>query len=208
VVRPQSELLRFVIGPGDRLVPDISRRLPGRGLWLTAQRDIVAAAAAKRLFARAARASVVVEDGLVERVEALLAQRCCDLIGLARRAGEAVPGFDKVRGALVSGKAALLLAAADGAAGGRDKLKALAPGLPLIELLSAAELGAAFGREHVVHAALRPGRLATALRLEAVRLAGLRPQAPGGPETGRGAPERDDGNERAGRGRSPPAHGE
>ena len=173
-VRPKAELLRFVVGPEGRIVPDIAGKLPGRGLWLTARRDIVAAAVTKRLFARAARQPVIVDDDLAERVEALLAERCRDQIGLARRAGQAVMGFAKVEAALAQGKAAVLLAAADGAADGRMKLRALAPGLPLVEQLSGAELGAAFGREHVVHAALAPGRIAQALIAAAARLAGFR----------------------------------
>jgi hypothetical protein len=155
-------------------VPDVAGKLPGRGLWLTAERDIVAQAVTKRLFARAARQPVIVDDDLAERVEALVAARCCDQIGLARRAGQAVAGFAKVEAALAGGRVAVLLAASDGAANGREKLRALAPELPLVEQLTAAELGAAFAREHVVHAALAPGRLAEALIAEAARLKGFR----------------------------------
>ncbi|HYM03313.1 MAG TPA: RNA-binding protein [Stellaceae bacterium] len=176
-VRPKSELLRLVVAPDGRVVPDVAGRLPGRGLWLSARRDIVAAAVAKRLFARAARQPVTVEDGLADRVEALLAQRCRDDIGLARRAGRAVMGFTKVHAALAAGKVGVLLAAGDGAADGRGKLRALAPKLPLVDRLTSAELGAAFGREHVVHAAVAPGRLARALLADAERLAGFRPGA-------------------------------
>lgn len=172
-------MLRFVVAPDGRLVPDIAAKLPGRGLWLTARRDIVALAVTKRLFARAARQPVLVDDDLAERVEALLAERCRDQIGLARRAGQAVMGFAKVEAALAQRRAALLLAAADGAVDGRAKLRALAPGLPLVEQLSGAELGAAFGREHAVHAALMRGPLAAALAADAARLAGFR----GGTET-------------------------
>jgi predicted RNA-binding protein YlxR (DUF448 family) len=175
-VRPKAELLRFVVAPDGRLTPDMAGRLPGRGLWLTARRDIVTAAVTKRLFARAARQPVIVDDDLADRVEALLAQRCRDHIGLARRAGQAVMGFAKVQAALMAGKAAVLLAASDGAADGRGKLAALAPGLPLVDRLTSAELAAAFGREHVVHAALAPGRLAEALLVDAARLGGFRPR--------------------------------
>jgi uncharacterized protein len=175
--RAKAELLRFVVAPDDKLVADVAGRLPGRGLWLTARRDIVAAAVTKRLFARAARQAVIIEDGLADRVEALLAQRCRDHIGLARRAGQAVMGFVKVQAALTAGKVGVLVAAVDGAADGRGKLKAAAPGLPLVECLTAAELGAAFGREHVVHAALAAGRLAAMLVADATRLAGFRPRA-------------------------------
>jgi predicted RNA-binding protein YlxR (DUF448 family)/ribosomal protein L30E len=168
------ELLRFVVAPDDSIVPDMAGRLPGRGLWLTARRDIVGAAVTKRLFARAARRPVIVDDGLADRVEILLAKRCLDRIGLARRAGRVVMGFAKVQAALEAGKVAVLVAATDGAADGRDKLKALAPGLPLAECLTSAELGAAFGREHVVHAALFPGRLAEAFLADTARLGGFR----------------------------------
>lgn len=154
-------------------------RLPGRGLWLTARRDILATAVTKRLFARAARQPVIVDDDLADRVETLLAQRCRDHIGLARRAGQVVMGFAKVRDALAARRVAVLVAAADGAADGRGKLKALAPGLPLVDCLTSAELGAAFGREHVVHAALAPGRLAEALVAETARLGGFRPKIVG-----------------------------
>ena len=167
-------LLRFVVGPDGRLVPDVAGKLPGRGLWLTARRDIVATAIAKRHFARAARQAVAVDDDLADRIEALLAARCRDEVALARRAGQAVMGFAQVEAVLGKGRAAVLIAASDGAADGRAKLRALATALPVVEQLTGAELGAAFGREHVVHAALAPGRLATALVANAARLAGFR----------------------------------
>lgn len=177
-MRPKAELIRFVVAPDGKLVPDLAGRLPGRGLWLSARRDIVAAAVTKRLFARAARRAVLVDVDLADRLEALLAGRCRDDIGLARRAGQAVAGFAKVEAALADGRVAVLVAASDGAADGRGKLKALAPDLPRVEALTGAELAAAFGREHVVHAALAPGRLAEALLADAARLAGFRAAAP------------------------------
>ena len=179
-LRPKAELIRFVVSPEGRVVPDLAGRLPGRGLWLTARRDIVAEAAAKRAFARAARRPVLVEDALADRLETLLVERCRDLIGLARRAGEVQMGFVKVEKLLASGGAGLLLGAADGAADGKAKLRALAPTVPERAGLSAAELGAAFGREHVVHAALRKGKLAEALAIELGRLKGFRAAATGG----------------------------
>jgi hypothetical protein len=173
-VRAKPELIRFVVGPDGRIHPDVAERLPGRGLWTLARRDIVARAVKKRLFGRAARAAVGVDEDLDRRVEALLARRAIDLIGLARRAGLAACGFVKVEAVLNNGKAAVLIAACDGSADGRGKLRARAPGLPLVEALTSAELGAAFGRESAVHAVLRPGPLAEAFLAVAGRLAGFR----------------------------------
>jgi hypothetical protein len=162
------------VAPDGAVVPDVAARLPGRGLWLTPARDIVAAAVAKRAFSRAAKAPVTAADDLPDRVEALLARRCGELIGLARRSGHAIGGFEKVREALRAGRVGVLVAAADGAAEGREKLAALGPGLRVVDILTAAELGAAFGREHIVHAALAAGRLADDFAATAGKLAGFR----------------------------------
>jgi predicted RNA-binding protein YlxR (DUF448 family) len=165
------------VGPDGAIVPDIEARLPGRGLWLTPRRDIVERAVAKRLFARAARRPVATPPELADRVESLLARRCCDALGLARRAGLAVAGFDRVGEKLRRGGAALLLFALDGAAAGHRKLAALGRDLPVARVLTAAELGAAFGHERIVHVAVAGGTLCQRLRLDLSRLAGLRAAA-------------------------------
>jgi uncharacterized protein len=172
-VLPKELLVRFVVGPAADVVPDIAGKLPGRGLWVKAERAALANAVAKNLFAKAARTSVIVPADLVDRTVGLLLHRCLDLIGLARRAGQAVCGFEKVRDALRSGRVGIVLAAADGAADGRGKLEALAGELPILAQFTVAELSAALGRENVVHAALAPGRLAERLIVDAARLAGL-----------------------------------
>jgi uncharacterized protein len=166
--------LRFVVGPGGEIVPDVAASLPGRGLWLTPRRDALERAVAKRLFARAARRPVVLPSGLADRVEALLVQRCCDAIGLARRSGIAVAGFQKVGEAVRAGKVALLLSALDGAEGSRNKIRALGRGLPLVTVLTSAEMGGVFGRDHVVHVALGGGRLSRRLLADAEKVAGFR----------------------------------
>jgi uncharacterized protein len=181
-VRDRATLLRLVVGPDGAVVPDIEARLPGRGLWLTPRRDIVERALAKRMFARAARRPVAAPPELADRIEALLARRCSELLGLARRAGCAVAGFDRVGEAVRRGRAELLLAALDGAEGGRRKLAALGRNVPTASVLTAAELGAAFGRERIVHAAVGgsgsgDGALARRLAVELSRLAGMRPAA-------------------------------
>lgn len=144
---------------------------------MTPRRDIVNRAVAKRLFARAARQSIAVPDEFADRVEAVLVQRSIDAIGLARRAGLAVAGFEKVREAARAGKTALLLVALDAAEGGRGKIRALAHGLPLATVLSAAEMGTAFGRDHVVNASLGPGPLCRRFIADAEKLAGFRLEA-------------------------------
>ena len=160
--------------PDGAIVPDIEARLPGRGLWLTARRDIVERAVAKRAFARAARRPVVAGPELADRVESLLARRCIDALGLARRAGLAVAGFDRVSDALRRGRVGLLVVASDGAPGGARRLAVPGRDLAAIGVLTAAELGAAFGRERIVHAAVAGGPLCDRLRLDLSRLAGLR----------------------------------
>jgi predicted RNA-binding protein YlxR (DUF448 family)/ribosomal protein L30E len=173
-VRPKEDMLRFVVGPENDLVPDLEGRLPGRGLWLSADRDVVNTACAGNHFAKAARRQVTVPDDLFERVDSLLARRCLDLIGLARRAGDVAVGFEKVRARLAKGGVAIVLAARDGADGGRDKVRALAPRVPVIDLFTAAELGAVMGRPHAVHVVVDEGGLAKSLLRQAKRLAALR----------------------------------
>lgn len=174
VARPPGELLRFVVDQDRRLIPDITGRLPGRGIWLSADRDSVERAHTRKLFDRAARQALGVDAGLANLIESLLARRCVELIGLARRAGQAVAGFEKVRAELSKGRAGLLLTAADGATGGRRKLRSLAPELPVVRGLLAGELGRAFGREKVVHGVVAQGALARKIGCEAGRLEGFR----------------------------------
>jgi len=170
----RSKLLRFVVGPNGELVADVASRLPGRGLWLTPRRDILESAVARRLFARSAHRAIIAPAGLADRVEALLVQRCMDAIGLGRRAGIAFAGFEKVCEALRTGEATLLVLALDGAEGGRRKIRSLGRGLPIAIVLTAAEMGAIFGRDHVVNIAIGDGRLSSRLMTVAQKIAGFR----------------------------------
>ncbi len=174
VASDRDGMIRFVVDPSGVVLPDVDERLPGRGIWLSAGRDVVNKAVEKRLFGRAARRSVTVLDGLADRIEALLTRRFYDGLGLARRAGLIVMGFDQVQAVLAGSGAAVLLAAADGAEDGRRKLRHLVPDLPLITAGPGGDLGAALGREHLVHAALLPGKLAARTVRDAKRLAGFR----------------------------------
>ncbi|MFH1805805.1 MAG: RNA-binding protein [Pseudomonadota bacterium] len=172
-VRAKEDLLRVVIGPDDTVVPDLEERLPGRGLWLCPSRDVVNTACAKNAFARAARQKVVVDPALADRIELLLVRKCIDLLSLARRAGQAVAGYEKVRARIDEG-AVMILAARDGAADGKGKIAAKAYDLPVFSVLDAAEIGMAFGRDHAVHVAVSPGGLAERLGRSLQRLEGFR----------------------------------
>jgi hypothetical protein len=174
VSRPKDELIRFVVGPDGAIVPDLDDKLPGRGLYVASERAAIELAVKKKGFARAARRPVSVPDDLADRLEQLMATRCRQLLGLARRAGQAVAGHDRVADLVKTGRAALLLQAADGAAGGRAKLAAKAHDIPELAVLSAAELAEPFGRDHIVHVALSPGGLARRLQTDLARLKGLR----------------------------------
>jgi predicted RNA-binding protein YlxR (DUF448 family) len=173
-------MIRFAISPDGVVAPDLAANLPGRGLWLSARREVLAEAVARDRFSRAARAKVRAEASLVDEVGAQLVERCLDLLGLARRAGRLVAGFEKVRGVIGGGEAAVIIAARDGAADGREKISRLAEGLPIVALFSVQELSLALGRENVVHAALTSGGLSDRFLSETVRLAGFRD--PAGPE--------------------------
>jgi predicted RNA-binding protein YlxR (DUF448 family)/ribosomal protein L30E len=179
-VHPKEELIRFIGAPDGTVVPDLAGRLPGRGLWLSPRRDVVAKACARNLFARAAKTSLRVPDDLVERVDRLLARRCLELVGLAKRSGAVVSGHEQVASWLATGRAAMLLAAVDAAEEGRRKLRALAhaqgSGVPIVELFTAEELGRALGHDARVHVAVAPGGFAVRLAKEVARLASLRGQ--------------------------------
>lgn len=172
-VRPRRGLIRFVVGPDGLIVPDLAEKLPGRGIWVAADRAAIEKAAAKGLFARAARAQVKVPDGLADLVEAGVARRVVELIGLARKSGKAVAGFEKVKGWLAEGRAKVLLQASDGSERGKGKLWTPTGGR-WFGCLTASELGLSFGRDHVIHSALALGGLTDKVIVEAGRLTGLR----------------------------------
>jgi hypothetical protein len=176
---PESQLIRFVADPEGRIVPDVAAVLPGRGIWVSASREMLERAIAKKLFARAAKAQVTATADLADRTEAQLVARICGDLGMARRSGAIMLGFDNVARALGGNPPpAVLVEAADGAADGRRKLAgtAAARGLKpvLVDVLTNAELSLALGRENVIHAALKPGRLAERLVFQAGRLEGFR----------------------------------
>lgn len=181
-VMAEEQLIRFVVGPDDTVTPDLARKLPGRGLWVAADRASVETAAKKNLFARAAKAKVSAGADLAAQVEFLLKRRLLAGLGLARKAGETTSGFEKVSQAITSQKAAWLVEASDGAADGRRKLWALARKQPkppgLIGVFTAAELGLALGLENVIHTAFLAGRAADRWAQDVHRLSGFCPLLP------------------------------
>ena len=178
-ILPKSQLLRFAISPDGDVVVDINQRLPGRGIWLCPKRDVVNTAIGKKLFSRAAKRQVQVPADLVDRIEALLVVRCLSTLGMARRAGKAIAGHEKVRAEVIAGRAGVLLVASDGAADGVDRMRALATGLPVVDLLDSEELGSVFGRDATVHGVISPGGLAKSLVEQAGFLAGFRKDTTG-----------------------------
>lgn len=181
-------MIRFVVGPGGALVPDLAARLPGRGIWLSARRDVIETARTRGAFAKAARGPVTVPSDLLSGLQAALLQRIGEHLGLARRAGQAVAGFSKAREWLEKGTAALVVQAADGSP--EERARFLGPWTgPVVAPLDGTTLGAVFGRDHVVHVAVAAGRLAERIAAEAERLDGLLQSGParlGGEATGAG----------------------
>jgi len=147
-----ERMIRFVVGPQGDVVPDLARRLPGRGMWVRAERAAVERAVAKNLFAKSAKAAVRPAADLPERVARLLLERALSDLGRARRAGRAVAGFVKVEQMVGRQRAGLLVIAEEADGDGLAKLRA--SDLPIARLGDAAALGGIFGREQTVYAAV------------------------------------------------------
>lgn len=178
-VMEESRLIRFVAAPDGTVVPDVAAKLPGRGLWVEARGGAIADAVARKLFSRAARQDLRPAADLAARAEQALVQRMLGDLGLARRAGQVILGFDMVLRALEgAAPPKILLEARDGAPDGKRKLFAaayrLGRAVGVIECLTSAELGLALGRGNVIHAAIQSGGLADRLVFDAERLAGFR----------------------------------
>jgi predicted RNA-binding protein YlxR (DUF448 family) len=181
-VMPEERLIRFVADPAGTVVPDLACKLPGRGVWVAADRASVDTAARKGLFSRAAKAKLTAAPDLADQVDRLLAGRVLNALGLAKRAGQLISGFEKVAAALGAGKVAWLVEASDGAADGRRKILSAARKSPrapqLIGTWSASELGLALGGENVIHTAFLAGRGADRWTFDVLRLSGFRPLLP------------------------------
>jgi predicted RNA-binding protein YlxR (DUF448 family) len=183
-VQPKRGLIRFAVSPDGVVVPDVLEKLPGRGIWVAADRAALETAMKKGLFARAAKQAVIVPETLVADVETLLVRRLIDGVSMARKAGRAIAGYEKVRDWLGKEDVRILFQASDGSERGKSKLHAPGGRGSYFEVLTASELGLSFGRERVIHAALGFGGLTERIREDAIRLSGVR-EVDGGPATGK-----------------------
>jgi uncharacterized protein len=164
VVKPTGDMIRFVVGPDGAVVPDVKHKLPGRGVWVTANRAAVAAAMERKAFGRGFKREVRVAPDLVERTEHLLARSALDALAIAHKAGAVVAGFARVEAALDGETVVALIHAADASPEGARKLAAAARGRAgnhdgpmVIEMFTSAQLDLALGRSNVVHAAVLAG---------------------------------------------------
>jgi hypothetical protein len=184
-VKDDAELIRFVRSPDGVAVPDLARKLPGRGVWVSLDRGILAEAVKKKLFSRGFSAETTIPPDLPDMVSNQLRQQVLSLLSLAKKAGEAVAGFMKVEEMLGRGRAKLLFHGTDAALDGCRKLDRLAaPEVERVALFERRELDLAFGRPNVVHAAVAKGGLAEKLSAAVRRIVmfeGLE-QARRGPE--------------------------
>ncbi|MBL4811995.1 MAG: RNA-binding protein [Rhodobacteraceae bacterium] len=169
---PKTGLVRFVVGPDGEIVPDILGKLPGRGMYVTASRAIIDKAGQGQ-FARSAKTKVQVRDDLSDEVERQLLRRVIELIALARKAGLAIAGFEKVKSSLINERVRVLMQASDGSARGKGKLRT-PEGAKFFGILTSQELGLAFGRQSVIHGALASGGLSKRVVEDATKLRGLR----------------------------------
>ena len=176
--RPAEDLVRFVLGPEGNIVPDLARRLPGRGVWVEAHRQAIVEAVRRKVFARSLQQAVTVPGDLPEQVDRLMARRLAEAISLANKAGLLVAGFAKVEELIGQGRAAVLIQAADGAADGAAKLARKFEALvgperaaqAIVAELPGEQLDLAIGRSNVVHAAASGGGAAQRILEEARRL--------------------------------------
>ena len=167
-------LIRFVAAPDGTVTPDLAEKLPGRGVWVKADAGAVAQAVKRHLFARGLKQPARAPEALVKLLAPGLARRTIEALTIARKAGLATCGFDQTRARLKAGPVGALIEASDGSQGQRAKLRPLAGDAPMLAVLTAEELGLAFGREFVIHAVLDAGGATDRVLREARRLAGFR----------------------------------
>jgi predicted RNA-binding protein YlxR (DUF448 family) len=184
-VKPVEAMIRFVVGPNDAIVPDVKRRLPGRGVWVTATRDALHTAIARKAFARAFKRNLRVGADLIEVTERLLEKAALDALAIARKAGRVTIGFSAVSAALAHEPVVTLVHAAEAAPDGRRKLAATLGRRKdthpeVIDVFTSAQLGLALGQPNVIHAALLAGPESETFVARTARLACFRTELTSG----------------------------
>ncbi|MBO6774035.1 MAG: RNA-binding protein [Marinibacterium sp.] len=172
-VQPRSGLIRFVLDSDGVVVPDLLGKLPGRGVYVAADRAALEMTVKKALFSRGFKQPAKAVPELIDQIDAMLIRRVTDLISLVRKSGDAIAGYEKVKDWLMRETAHVLIQASDGSERGKSKLSTPYKGV-FIGFLTADELGMAFGRQTVIHAALASGGLTPRVVEEAQRLQGVR----------------------------------
>jgi len=193
VAQAPEGLIRFVLSPQGVVTPDIRRVLPGRGVWVTASRAVIAEAVKRKAFARAFRKDVTVPQDLADMVGGLLSKDALQALSLGNKAGAVVAGFEKVREALGAAKVTALIEASDGSADGRRKLvgaaQAQGDAVPVLDSFASGELDLALGRSHVIHAALLKAPAGGFALMKCLRFHRFEKHASGGAESRGGARE-------------------
>jgi len=171
-VKPIGQLIRFVVDPNGVVVADVKRKLPGRGVWVTATAQELAKAVARNAFARGFKRSVRVPADLVATTDRLLESAAFDALAMVNKAGLVQAGFAKVEAALAHGDVVALLHAAEAAPDGVRKLTAAAKrsghgntGVESIAAFGSAQLDLALHRSNVIHAAVLAGPASEAFLL-------------------------------------------
>lgn len=193
-----EDIIRFVMGPGAIVVPDIGRKLPGRGVWVTARADRVAEAVKRQAFSRGFKTKVVASESLAAEIEALLTKDCLQALSMANKAGLVITGFAKVEQAIASRTVVGLIHAADCGADGMRKLgqdlRRCYGGdqaTPRVKLFPSGQLDLALGRTNVIHAALIEGSAAEGFLGRCRKLALYRSGSPALASPDRASPDRE-----------------
>ncbi|MFA6267294.1 MAG: RNA-binding protein [Pseudolabrys sp.] len=177
-LKPVAVMIRFVVGPGGEAVPDLKRKLPGRGLWITATREAIEDAVKRNVFARGFKREMKVSRDLPAETERLLVKSALDALAIAGKAGDIVTGFAKVEAALGEGRVIALIHGSEAAPDGKRKLNnalqrnkpAESPEIALIEAFDGADLDLALNRPNVVHAAVLAGPASETFLVRVARL--------------------------------------
>jgi predicted RNA-binding protein YlxR (DUF448 family) len=177
-LKPAAEMVRFVVGPDGAAVPDVKRKLPGRGIWITATRAAIESAIKRNVFARGFRRDVRVASDLAAQTERMIERSALDALAIAGKAGTVATGFAKVEAAVGQDNVLALIHAADAGEDGKRKLTAAlrrnstgeSPEIMVIDAFTGAQLDLALNRPNVVHAALLAGPGSETFLTRATRL--------------------------------------